>query len=174
MMVSHKDFQSLMRRDTLWNASAYGVFMASSITVAVMHALCMLLWNFLLASKRKWHCCVLPILLLVDFHASALGMTPKSQSPDFSFMFHLSLFFSSRCICKNTDHLSHHHRGPLWRPLSKGKDQNRSFCPRTNYVHSQVDKDMLSLCSHDFFFPPCVMVEVARRVLAAALHSNRC
>lgn len=39
----------------------------------------------------------------------------------------------------------------LWRLLSKGKDQNRSFCPRTNYMHSLVDKDVVPFTSQAFF-----------------------
>lgn len=96
-----------------------------------------------------------------------------------TFMFHL-FFFSSLFICKNTNRLSHHyHHGEHSEgPAQKQKIKIDLSVLGTNCTHSQVNKDMVSLSSQAFyfsFFSPCVMVEVAQSVLAAAaLHSNRC
>lgn len=146
----------------LWNASAYGVFMASSITVAVMHALCMLVWkdwNFLLASKRKWHCLQAANTSACWFSRFCAwhGPNRRLQTSTSCFICPYFFFLLFVFIKTLTVFLSSTTQRPLWRPLPKGKDQNRSFCPGTNYMHSRVEKDVVSLNSQAFlsfcFFP---------------------
>lgn len=164
---------------TLRNANAYGVFMASSITVAVMHPLCMLVWkdwNFLLARKRKCHCCRLQAANTSACWFSRFcawhgleNLRLQTSASCFICPGFFLLFVSVKTLTVFLTTTETTLKAPLKRKRSK-----LIFLSPAQIGHSWVDKDVVSLSSQPFFSVPSVMVEVAKRVLAAALHSNRC
>lgn len=160
-MVSCNDFQSLMRWDTLCEMPVHMVF---SWLHPLLWQWCMLCacWYektgiFCLRVRESGTVASCQYFCLLIFTLLRLAWPWISGSRPQLHVLSVLFFFSSLCICKNTDRLSHHHhhhhREHSEGPARKEKDQNWSFCPWNQlYAFPSWQRHGVWVAKH-FIFP---------------------